>query len=89
MHGYYWGYRAVPRTGAFSCLNYMGSPLGFWFMISLMVLVVASIVLLLIFARKKHRHLEKDTEAMAIIKRRYAMGELSDEDFHKMKKDLQ
>ncbi len=88
MHGYYWGFRGMPRTRWFSYLNYTDSPLGFWLMISLMLLVAVAIVLLIIGTRKRHRNLTEDTEALAIIKRRYANGELTNEDFQRMKKDL-
>lgn len=89
MHGYYWGYRGIPRTGGFSCLRYVDSPVGFWIMIAMMVLVTVAIVLLVVGARKIHRQITEDSEAMAIIRRRYAKGELSIEDFQRMKKDLQ
>lgn len=89
MHGYSWGYRGIPRSGGFACLNYMDSPLGFWMMIGFMVLVTVAIVLLVAGTRKKHRQVNNDSEAMAIIKRRYAKGELTIEDFQRMKKDLQ
>ena len=89
MHGYYWGYRGIPRTGAFSCWNYIDSPLGLYLMIGLMALVTVAIVLFVVGARKKNRQIFEDSEAMAIIKRRYAKGELTNEDFQRMKKDLQ
>jgi len=88
MHGYFWGYRGIPRTGNFSCLNYFDSPLGFWVMATLMIIVTVAIVLLLISARKKHRNHDEESEALAIIKRRYAIGELTTADFSRMKKDL-
>ncbi len=88
MHGFNWGYRGMPRTGGFSCLNYFGSPLGFWLMIGFMVLLTVAIVLLVIGIRKKQSHSYGDTEALAIIQRRYAKGELTKEDFQRMKKDL-
>ena len=89
MHGYFWGYRGLPKTGNFSCLNYIDSPLGFWVMAALMILVTGAIVLLIISARKKHRNLDEESEALAIVKRRYAIGELTTEEFSRMKKDLQ
>lgn len=88
MHGYYWGYRGIARTGRFACLDYVNSPLGFWLMIGLMVLVTVVVVLLVIGIMKKHRHVSEDSEALAILKRRYAKGELTNEDFQRMKKDL-
>ena len=88
MHGYYWGHRGIPRTGGISCLNYIDSPLGLWIMATLMILVTVAIVLLIIVARKKHRNLDEESEALAIIKRRYAIGELTTEEFSRMKKDL-
>ena len=89
MHGYTWGYRAMPKTGGFACLNYMDSPLGFWLMLGLMVLVTVAIVLLVVSIRKKKYLINDESEAVAIIKRRYAKGELSVEEFKRMKKDLQ
>lgn len=89
MHGYYWGYRGIPRTGGFSCLRYVDSPVGFWIMIALMVLVTVAIILLVVGIRKKRRLIHDESEAMAIIRRRYAQGELTIEDFQRMKKNLQ
>lgn len=89
MHGYYWGFRGMPRGGRFACLNYMDSPLGFWLMIGFVVLVVVGIVLLALNLRKRNHQSNDDSEAMAIIKRRYAKGELTNEEFLKLKKDLQ
>ncbi|MBI9094849.1 MAG: SHOCT domain-containing protein [Sphaerochaeta sp.] len=89
MHGYYWGYRGIPRTGAFSWLNYSDSPLGLYLMIGFMALVTLAVVLLIVSTRKRHRQIFEETEAMVIIKRRYAKGELTIEDFQRMKKDLQ
>ncbi len=86
MHGYYWGLRGVPNVGG---MHYAYSPLGFWMMISLMVLVVVAIVLLIIGMRKRQTSYQENTEALDIIKRRYAKGELSLEEFKTMKKDLQ
>ena len=87
MHGYNWGYRGMSR--GFACLNYIDSPLGFWVIISLMVLVTVAIVLLVVGIGKRKRQVHDESEAMAIIRRRYAKGELSVEEFQKMKKDLQ
>jgi len=70
-------------------MHYAYSPLGFWMMISLMVLVVVAIVLLIIGMRKRQTSYQENTEALDIIKRRYAKGELSLEEFKTMKKDLQ
>ncbi len=89
MHGYYWGYNGIPRMGGFSCLNYGNSPLAIWLMASLMLLVVVGIVLLITSSRKKHRLLFENSEAVSIIKRRYAKGELTVDEFARMKKDLQ
>ena len=89
MHGYNWGYRGMPRTGGFACLNYFDSPLDFWLMIAFMVLVTVTVVLLVVGLRKKKSQVTDESEAMAIIRRRYAKGELTVEDFQRMKKDLQ
>lgn len=89
MHGYYWGHRGWMGTGRFSCFNYGNSPLGFWLMIAIFVLVAVAIVLLIIGMRKKHRPINSESEAMAIIQRRYAKGELTNEEFQRMKKELQ
>ena len=86
MHGYYWGFRGMPRARGFSYLNYTDSPLGFWLMLGLMLLIAVAIVLLIVNVRKRNR--DEDSEAMATIKRRYANGELTNEDFQRMKKDL-
>lgn len=86
MHGYYWGHRGMAGVGG---MHYAYSPLGFWMMISLMVLVVVAIVLLIIGMRKRQSSHLENSEALDIVKRRYADGELSLEEFKKMKKDLQ
>ncbi|MDD2297478.1 MAG: SHOCT domain-containing protein [Sphaerochaetaceae bacterium] len=88
MHGYNWGYRGTPRMGGFFRWNYIDSPLGFWLIIALLVLVTVAIVLLIIKGKKKYQHLDEETGALATIKRRYANGELTNEEFQRMKKDL-
>ena len=87
MYGYNWGSSGMPWAGRFSGLGYPGSPLGFW-MIGLSVLVTGAIVLIVVGSRKKHIRANEDIEALAIIKRRYAKGELTNEDFQRMKRDL-
>jgi putative membrane protein len=74
--------------GGFFRWNYIDSPLGFWLIIALLVLVTVAIVLLIIKGKKKYQHLDEETEALATIKRRYANGELTNEEFQRMKKDL-
>ena len=88
MHGSYWAFRGMPRSGRFACLNYMDSPWGFWLMIALMVVGILLVVLLLVRIRKKHNLINDDSQALAILKNRYAKGEVTTEEFQKMKKDL-
>ncbi len=88
MYGSYWGHRGMFGTGGFSNMNYIGSSLGFWLLIGFLVLVTVTIVLLLVGARKKHAHTNGGAEALDSIKRRYAKGELTHEDFQRMKEDL-
>ena len=88
MYGYNWGSSGMPWAGRFSGLGYPGSSFGFWMMIGLVVLVTGAIVLLVVGSRKKHIRANEDIEALAIIKRRYAKGELTNEDFQRMKRDL-
>ena len=88
MHGYYWGFRGMPRSGRFACLNYVDSPLGFWLMIALMVVGILLVVLLLVNNRRKSNQINGDSQALVILKRRYAKGEVATDEFQKMKKDL-
>ncbi len=89
MHGYNWGYRGIPRTGGFACLTNFDSPLGYWLMIGFMALVVVAIVLLVVGMIQKHAKKRDESEAMVIIRRRYAQGELTFDEYSRMKKDLQ
>lgn len=88
MHGYYMGFSGSPRFGGFGCLNYVGSPVGFWLMAAMMVLVALAVVLILVALLKRHKHGLLESEALAIIKRRYANGEITSEEFQRMKKEL-
>ncbi|MDY0288412.1 MAG: SHOCT domain-containing protein [Sphaerochaeta sp.] len=88
MHGYTWLYRGMQRTGGFACLNYMDSPLGFWLMMGFLAVLAVAIVLLFVGIRKRNRQGNDESEALAIIRRRYANGELTNDEFQQMKRDL-
>ena len=68
--------------------NHMGFFGGGWLMILwmiLLVLIIAALVKWIIAPREKRT---VSSDALKIISERYARGELSQEEFHKMKKEL-
>ncbi len=60
---------------------------GMWVFPSVGLLIVISI-LYLIFGRK-HYYTNNDVSALEILKKRYAKGDISKEEFHEMKKELE
>lgn len=88
MHGYYFGFDRFSDFGPARGYMFANNPLAFWMMIALMVLFVVTLVLLIVGARKNHRRFVEESEAVLILKRRFAQGELTKEQFDTMKKDL-
>ena len=60
---------------------------GMWMPPIVGLLIVISI-LYLIFGRKNH-YTNNDVSALEILKKRYAKGDISKEEFHEMKKELE
>ena len=88
MHGYYVGFDRFSGFGPAGGYMFVDNPLGFWMMIALMVLFVVTIILLIVRARKNRHRFIEESEAIQILKRRFAQGELTKEQFDTMKKDL-
>ena len=58
-----------------------------WFLAILLTISIIVVVVLLILSHKKQPY--QTSEAVTILKRRYAEGKLSPEEFHRMMKELQ
>ncbi len=88
MYGNFWGHRGMFGTGGFSSFNYFDSPLGFWLMVGLVLIGITVVVLLAVqFSRRSHGGSGSE-DAVLTLKKRYARGEISREEFESIKKDL-
>lgn len=65
-----------------------GMGFGWVFMIAFWIIVIAVIVFIVKAVTGGQRKNEGDESALDIIKKRYAKGEISKEDFDRMKDDL-
>ena len=65
--------------------NHWGSP-GIWIFWAIIVLVVAAGLYLLMQSRQGPFYPQKENTSLDILKRRYAMGEISSEEFEEKKK---
>lgn len=66
----------------------MGWGYGGWFMGIIFLIVIAAIGLAILFVLKNYRGGPAGETPLEILKKRYAKGEISKEDFERMKKDL-
>ena len=69
-----------------------GGPMGWWwiFMIVFWILIIAGIVLLIrwLIEQSRPSGAHKEDSALEILKKRYARGEISKEEFEEKKKDI-
>jgi putative membrane protein len=65
-----------------------GMGFGWVWMILVWVLVIAGAVYIIQIAARSGKKQEKDEAPLDILKKRYARGEISKEEFEKMKDDL-
>jgi putative membrane protein len=61
---------------------------GWFWMIIFWVLVIVGVVYIVRVATRSGRKQEKDEAPLDILKKRYAKGEISKEEFEKMRDDL-
>lgn len=71
----------------------MGGGMGLWMILNIFfwVLIIAGIIIIIIWAVSKSSGPEQKQEkesALDILKKRYARGEISKEEFEEKKKDL-
>lgn len=86
MHGWLWGYGMPGFTYHWNVIG--GSWWGRGFMIGLLVLGVALVVILARYLSHRGREHSRPSEALEILRRRYAGGEIDEETFKRMKQDL-
>jgi putative membrane protein len=88
MHSMFFRYGVMPRYNR--CWFSLGLPtwLSYLIIIGLSVLAIVLIVLLILNLRKGKNRFIEDSEAIEIIKKRYANGEIDKETFEQLKKDL-
>ena len=65
--------------------NHWGPP-GIWIFWAIILLVVAVGLYLLMQSRQGHFYPQKEDTPLDILKRRYAMGEITSEEFEEKKK---
>ena len=70
-------------------MHWMEWGCGGWFMMSFWIVLVAAIVYLLLkgITQQKPHHAKEDS-ALEILKKRYARGEISKEEYERIKKDI-
>jgi len=88
MYGNFWGHRGMFGTGGFSRFNYINSPLGFWLMIGLVLIVITLVVFFAVHLFRRSHGSSGSEDAMLLLKKRYARGEISREEYESIKKNL-
>lgn len=72
--------------------NMIGQGMGIWMLLGIIfwVLLIAGIIFLLIWVVRKAsgRGTEKEESAIDILKKRYARGEISKEEYEEKRRDL-
>jgi putative membrane protein len=62
---------------------------GFLFMFFVMVLIVVGIVIVVRSVSRDAHHTGHNEDALDVLKKRYAKGDISKEEFDRIKKDIQ
>jgi len=81
-----WGTTMGPARGYYTITNHQW--LINWTVVGLSAVAILLIILLIIGLVKRHKRRAPSGEALEIVRRRYALGEIDGETFERMKKDL-
>ena len=81
MMDYWDGYNMMSGYGGFSAL-------AFLFHLILLVVVIAGVIVLVKFLSQSTQHHDSTNSALDVLKRRYAKGEITKQEFDGMKKDI-
>lgn len=87
MHGWFWGYGTAPRV----LYGWSGMAMSWWgrgFMIGMFLLGVALVIILARYLSKRSQGDSRSSEALQILKKRYASGEIDRQAFDQMRRDI-
>jgi len=70
------------------CSHFCGSGLGWFFSLILLILVVLASYYLFLLIQERRGKGEREETAMKTLKNRYAKGEITKEEFDRIKNDL-
>jgi uncharacterized membrane protein len=88
MHGLYWGFDRFARVPFNSCALFADNWWGRGLMIGLFLLTAIAVVFIVLGITKRTRLAVNSTEAMSILQKRYANGEIAKEEYERIRKDL-
>ncbi len=88
MHGIYWGFDRFARVPFNSCAFLADNWWGRGLMIGLLLLMAFVIVSIVLGITKRNRFAVNGSEAMTILQKRYANGEITKEEYERIRKDL-